>query len=437
MPPPSRSADQAPLVAGRAPTEPAPPVPPLTRWQHAWRLGLVWLLGALFWLVVVGISTWSREDPAPVSSADRLLLLDLVVGHVVLVLVALRRRWPLGVALAAAALCIVSVWAVPATLLAVMSLATRRRVSPLVGVVALNVAVGVGHEAFVAPVLFAGDPAYRSGQAPWMYVLAGGLLTVLILVIATLVGWNVGARRELLQSSVSRAETAQREQAARVSQARLAERARIAREMHDVMGHRLSLVAMHAGALAHRPDLSEEDRRASAEVVRDGAHQALQELRDVLGVLRADDGAEDEHPGPVESPQPTLTDIPSLVAEATSSGQDVALDADPELWARSVHLPDLVGRHAYRVVQEALTNARKHAPGSGARVQVSGTDGEGLDVVVRNPVGATLTPALSTGLGLTGMAERVHLAGGRFEAGVVEREFVVRVWLPWQTQGTV
>lgn len=199
--------------------------------------------------------------------------------------------------------------------------------------------------------------------------------------------------------------------------------------MHDVLAHRLSLVAMHAGVLAHRTDLPEADRRAAAEVVRAGAHQALEELREVLGVLREDAEAGGDHP--VEAPQPGLSAIPSLVAEVTSSGQPVHLEVDEHLWARSVSLPASTGRHAYRVVQESLTNARKHAPGTGATVALGGGPGRGTTLVITNPVVQQPDSMPSGGRGLTGMTERVQLASGRFDAGVRGSLFVVEVWLPW------
>ncbi|MFK5688541.1 sensor histidine kinase [Ornithinimicrobium sp. LYQ92] len=422
------------------------PPPPLTRWQQTWRLATVWLLGGLFWLAVFAITPVGQGEPTDRGVVDVLLLLDIAIGQLVVVLVAFRRRWPVGVAVAVSLLSILSTWSVPAVMLAILSLATRRRMPPLVVVLILNVALGAVHDRWIAPILFPDDPSYASGRGSLLSLGLTSVIGLLVFAIVALIGWNIGGRRELVSSWRAQAETADREQSARVAQARLAERARIAREMHDVMGHRLSLVAMHAGALAHRPDLTEAERTQSAEIVRDGAHQALEELRVVLGVLRAEDegsggaaasgtagGTTDGAAGrAVEAPQPAFTDIPSLVAEVTSSGQQVQLEAAPDLWARSVELPGPVGRHAYRVVQEALTNARRHAPGTRVQVELAGGPQAGLRVLVRNPVVSTV-PATGQGLGLPGMAERVTLAGGTFEAGVVGGDFAVRVWLPWRT----
>ncbi|MFI5428094.1 sensor histidine kinase [Aeromicrobium sp. UC242_57] len=140
-----------------------------------------------------------------------------------------------------------------------------------------------------------------------------------------------------------RAETAEAEQVARVAQAKTAERSRIAREMHDVLAHRISLVTMHAGALAYRSDLSADQMRTTAGIIQDNAHQAMVELREVLGILR--DGPGDAAP---EMPQPSAVDLPGLLSEARGSGMrihdDQSVDLEP--------IPETLGRTAYRVVQK-------------------------------------------------------------------------------------
>ena len=191
------------------------------------------------------------------------------------------------------------------------------------------------------------------------------------------VGFYVGGQRELLATLEARAMTAEREQAARVDQARTAERGRIAREMHDVLAHRISLVAMHSGGLVYRDDLTREQTVETAEVIRDNAQLALAELREVLGVLR------DGDPGAApERPQPTLAALPELIDEARAAGNPVTCAltlssrgaAEGDLGA----LPESTSRSAYRILQEALTNARKHAPGLPVRLEIGGRPGERL-----------------------------------------------------------
>ena len=235
----------------------------------------------------------------------------------------------------------------------------------------------------------------------------------------------IGSRRELLASLRERAETAESEQAARLAQARTAERTRIAREMHDVLAHRISMVTMHAGALSYRDDLTPEQVRETAGIIQENSHQALAELRQVLGVLR--EGPGDADP---ERPQPSAVDLPALLEDARESGMNVSGDLGPV-----DSIPDLLGRTAYRVVQEGLTNARKHAPDTLVSVALSGGPGDGLTIEVRNPlrIGSPLDVP-DSGLGLVGLAERAALAGGRLHHGVTaDREFALTVWLPWPT----
>jgi signal transduction histidine kinase len=216
--------------------------------------------------------------------------------------------------------------------------------------------------------------------------------------------------------------------------------------MHDVLAHRISLVAMHSGALAYRTDLRPEQVSETAEIVRDSANRALTELRAVLGVLREVPGAGGVDGGAPEPPQPTLDDLGPLVAEAASGGSIVRFDSSGDLSS----VPEQVSRNAYRIVQECLTNARKHAPGAPVRLAVSTAPGAGLDdeevrVSVRNPAalpsarrgtGGTdgIRPGRTegAGLGLLGLTERAVLAGGELTYGPDRAgDFVVTARLPW------
>jgi len=254
----------------------------------------------------------------------------------------------------------------------------------------------------------------------------GWWLLLIAAAYAALIGWGelAQARDDLLWSLRERAHRAEAEQGRRVAEARLAERARIAREMHDVLAHRLSLLATYAGALEFRPDSSPAQIASAAGVVRSGVHQALDELRQVITLLRDDSE-------PSGRPQPVLTDIPCLVDESRDAGAPIELD---NRITEPGEVPPATGRTAYRVVQEALTNARKHATGQPVTVVIDGVPGGRLNIDVRNAtavhqIGASV---LGTGTGLIGLTERVQLAGGQLDHHVTASgEFRLHAWLPW------
>ena len=376
--------------------------PPLTWWSHTWRLVLVLGISAAAWS---GLAAWQWEHDRP------WFFLDLVIGAITLVLVWWRRSHPFGVAMITGALAAVSGTAGGPATLALVSLSTTRRWRQIIPAAIVNLLGGLAIEVV----------------NPTETELPGVVVVALVAIIGVAVGWGlyIGSRRELLATLRERADTAEAEQAIRVSQARVAERTRIAREMHDVLAHRISLVTMHAGALSYRDDLSPDQVRATAEVIQQNSHQALVDLREVLGILRDEPGDADP-----ELPQPSAVDLRTLVAEARRSGMRVdnqhaiALDG----------MPEGVGRTVYRIVQEALTNARKHAPDTRVVVNLFGGPGDGLEVEVRNPlqVGSTHLDLPVSGLGLIGLQERAVLAGGRLTHRVTpEQEFVLHAWLPW------
>lgn len=378
---------------------PGPEPAPLSRWQNAWRMLLGVAIGLGAWLSIV--RPWGETYS---SARWALVAVDVLIGIAGLWLYQQRRAHPVAVAVILSALSAVSVSVSGAAMLAFASLAARRHLRG----VALALPVGV-----VATVI--GERVIWPDQAPatsvWSSVLTGTLAALAVAAIA----YAIGARRAVRESLVARVEANEREQAARVAQAKAAERTRIAREMHDVLAHRISLVAMHASALNYRSDLSDAERHTAAETIERNAREALTELREVLGVLRdpAAVGGEELRP---EAPQPTLHDLESLVAEARTLGTSVTL-ADGWLADHAGEVPERVGRTAYRIVQEALTNARKHAPGEAVAVELRGTDGH-LVVRVSQPVPTSSAAAApGSGLGLVGLRERVALVGGTLDAG--------------------
>ena len=241
---------------------------------------------------------------------------------------------------------------------------------------------------------------------------------VLLHVSLVAVAMVVRSQRQLARSWADRARQAEEGQRMRIEQARLAERERIAREMHDVLAHRISLLAVHAGALEVRRAAPAAER-AAAGVIRQCAYDALEDLREVIGMLR--DRSADTRP------QPTLRDVPALIEQCRRAG--VTIDADLD---HPDAVPDGLGRHAYRIVQEALTNARKHAPGVPVRVTVRDEDGAALVVEVGNALAAAGGGVPGAGAGLAGLRERVQLVGGSIEHGpTAGGEFRLAARLPW------
>jgi signal transduction histidine kinase len=361
-------------------------------------------LGALF------LSPTLRD---PVQSLSTLqVVVDISCGALACLSLWWRRRWALGVALTGLLLGTFSSSATPAGLLALFSLAVHRPVRSSLLVAALWIP---------SLLLYA---AYSPTTDPLTVFLQ---VTPLALGV-TAWGMFIRARRQLLLTLRERALRAEADQRLHEDQARMAERTRIAREMHDVLAHRISLLALHAGGLEVRPDLPPEKVRETAELLRSTARQALEELRGVIGVLREEPGQESTTP----TPQPTLSDIGRLVDEARRAGAKIDFEMRVE------HLdaaPGSLGRDAYRIVQEALTNIRKHASETTARVRVTGAPGDGLHISVRNrqPVHPQRGPALpGSGAGLLGLLERVALAGGTLVHGPDgSGDFVVDAELKW------
>jgi signal transduction histidine kinase len=186
-------------------------------------------------------------------------------------------------------------------------------------------------------------------------------------------------------------------------------------------------VAAAVGATGIAAQLIGYQLANAAGVIRASVHQALSELRDVIAVLRDTESETDWS----EHPQPVLADLPGLIEEASSAGTHIQLDNRVR---DSAEPPAAVGRTAYRVVQEGLTNARKHAAGQPVRVILSGAAGAQLTIEMSNPVPASPAAAPvapGSGTGLVGLSERVQLAGGELEHQLASGEFRMRAWIPW------
>ncbi|QCB94614.1 sensor histidine kinase [Cellulomonas shaoxiangyii] len=405
---------------------PAPVPPRLGPWSRTWRYLVAGGTGLVVWSVVVLDASTNAPEPGSLG-IGLLVTADLLIGLGSLALLPLRRQVPVVVAVLLVAATSVSTFAVGPAALALVSLATRRRWRELLPVGGVWLLGSVANEMLNATVV-------RDERVGVMLLPALGL-SALVWGLLVAIGFYVGTRRELVRSLEERALVAEAAQESRAEQARAAERTRIAREMHDVLAHRISLVALQAGGLAFRDDLSRDEVRAAAETVRDGAHRALEELREVLGVLRADAPAATEE----EPPQPTLDELPALLADVDEAGAPVTLDVSALPGATRTSLsgvPASVSRTAFRLLQEALTNAQKHAPGAPVAVRLAGEPGGRLELTVVNdaaPVGVHAGSRVpGAGLGLVGARERATLAGGGLEHGPdAAGRFVVRAWLPW------
>ncbi|MGW2555062.1 sensor histidine kinase [Streptomyces sp. NPDC001635] len=280
----------------------------------------------------------------------------------------------------------------------------------------LPVLVGFAVAGFVAGVVG------LQGGLPNAGVREAGYATALILGPLA-VGYAVAAKRDLAEAMQARVVDLEREQRLLEGRARAEERAGIAREMHDVLGHRVSNMVLAAGALQVGTAADLPEMRRTADLIRSDGHQALEELREILGVLSASPGSQ---AAPVE-PVSDADKIAELVAHAVERGQPVNLRIDgfPQM------LPAQVQRALHRIVQESLTNAAKHAPGADVDVHIGcRADGVHVDVVNAPPGRAPVNGLPSGGHGLAGLSERVELLGGTLAAGKYNGGFRVSAVIP-------
>ncbi|WP_315096274.1 histidine kinase [uncultured Cellulomonas sp.] len=357
--------------------------------------GIPVLLGLLAGIVALTVlSAWSARDTAvPLG-------IDLLVGAVAVAVLPLLSRRPLLGGVLLGVLAALSPAATPAATAGTYVVARREGLAVAVPVACAS-AVGHAVQALWRPV----------GLPLGWWLLAD------VAVHAALLGWGAYGRTRdtLVDEWRARARAAERDQVRTVEEARSAERTRIAREMHDTLAHRLTLLATTAGALEYRTDLSPEQVAAAAGVVRASAGEALEELRTVIGVLRE---------GPEElRPAPGLADLAALVAREREAGATVTLTVP------DVDLPPALGLAVYRTCQEGLTNARRHAPGAVVDVRVAVEDGLRVRVV---DVGGAAGSGPGTGSGLIGLTERIELLGGTVTAVPRPDGFALEAWIPWE-----
>ncbi|MFC7329968.1 sensor histidine kinase [Marinactinospora rubrisoli] len=265
---------------------------------------------------------------------------------------------------------------------------------------------------FAAALLRAGE------RMPSGDVLVAAFAALLVLAAPAALGVLARLRRE----SVRR----EREQELRRSA--YEERLRIAREVHDLVGHSLSVIHMQAGVALHVLPRRPEQAAPSLEAIRQTSKDALEELRGTLAVFRAPDGAE---PPADRAPLPGLRRLDDLVAAVTAAGRTATVRTE----GGPARLPSAVDHAAYRIVQEALTNVVRHAGGAGAEVRLAYRDADVLvEVTDDGPARPDAPPA--EGSGIAGMRERARAVGGRLQAGPRPGGgFAVRAELPLRGHG--
>ncbi|MFK0044934.1 sensor histidine kinase [Streptomyces sp. NPDC090741] len=369
--------------------------------------------------------------PVPVG-----VLLGLLVGSTLV----LRRRWPIAVVL-------VGIAVSPAAmgfLLGVVGLYTLAACEVPRRITATLASMSLVATFVVMYVRTIGD----QGASRSLVIVLSVFVAVALTVPPVLLGLYIGARRRLMESLQERADSLERELSLladraeeRAEWARTEERTRIAREMHDVVAHRVSLMVVHAAALEAVAAKDPERAAKNAALVGDMGRQALTELREMLGVLRA---AESPKRAPTaaavvpvaalvgsfeDGPGPSLGELAALVGQSRAAGMVVELDVR----GAGAGYPAEVEQATYRVVQEALTNCHKHAPGARVVVRLAHREGEVAMQVENGPCGADVDrPGLpSGGNGLVGMRERVLGLGGVFVSGPTdEGGFKVSAVLP-------
>ncbi|WP_277207648.1 sensor histidine kinase [Isoptericola croceus] len=364
-------------------------------------------------------------DAVQLDAGGQAAVITVILGQAMLL--TLRRRNPLLclTLTVAGQLALVAVlpplmsFQAPSTLVAAYSVGAYVPRRAALGWAALAAAA----QALLGFVLTGPAPAELPGVGSVATQLWTGLLSaVLSYVAATLVGAYVGTRRELETQLRGRVEQAEREREALAAQAILEERGRMARELHDVAAHHLSGIVVQAAAAERLVDTDPARARESMRWIRTQGRETLDDLRLVVGILRSGDG----HDSPADAPQPTLDDLPGLLDLAWSVGTVVRHDVRGEAW----DLPSNTQRTVYRVVQEALANARRHAAGKPVDLQLDYRRDE-LAVTVRNPAAGRAARPAARGHGIIGMSERAAVVGGTLTAGPVSgNAWRVRLTVP-------
>lgn len=417
--------------------------PPRWRSPRAWGIALAeslacLLLGGVIALIAFGVVLETYQEDPPVTALV-LAGVDAALGLAATAAIGPLRLLPRGRVAAGLHLAVVlagglSSWTLPAAALALLRLGRRRRL--VLDLVALAL-LTVGALVLTVVELRAGLGAVDG----WLVALP--LLTIGLGAVPLLIG-RVQATRAALVTSLQEqaaaaerarqaarreAETLVREQEAEAARVRAEERTALARDMHDSVSHHLATIALHAGALSYREDLTPETVRASSRTVRDAAQQAGAELRSLLTTLRS---------GEDTAPLATAPTLEHLTAQARASGQEVTLTWEGLTPDDLAEAPRAAVVALARIYAETLVNAAKHAPGSPVRVTFARRE-DGVHLTVRTALPAaggegTEVPdagrGVSTGHGLLGVRERARLLGGDARSGPDGPDFEVSAWVP-------
>ncbi|MGW5307627.1 sensor histidine kinase [Streptomyces griseoluteus] len=350
----------------------------------------IWAVYGRYALVIL-LTLATVQNQALSGGGNYVTLRSLAALGCGLALLCRRGPWWLAPAMTTVAS---GVWGwpvLPLFLIALFDLASRRRMWAAV---------------VCSAVALAGNAALSPSASLWIPQRYGATLFLLLAVIGGL--W-MGNRRRLVQALNAQVEHLRTERELREEAARMAERSAIAAEMHDVLAHRLSLIALHTGILATKKDTLPGPVIERLSLLRTASTDALTDLRDVLGALHTTENVPAADP-----PAPVLRDVEEMVEQARSAGQSISVTVE----GSPAGAPAAHRLAVYRLVQEALTNARKHAAGAPVSVRIDYTPPATL-VEVTNPpsTGPTDVPSVSSGFGLIGLRERVEALGGHLNAG--------------------
>ena len=386
------------------PAELAHPDTPRRRTPRDWSIDvLLFAIAVLMWIQQLTTYT-NNVDP------DWMIAIDPWVGGAACLALWWRRRFPLALTIAMVPVLFVSASSLGAVLIMILTLAVHREWPA--GVIMTGVFLS-----FTTPFAYL-DPQTEMSAVAFTVVVAA------MFIVPLCVGVTVRARRQLIATLRRESALEREEYQHRLQSVRQAERHRIAREMHDVLAHRLSLLSVHAGALAYRQNqavtasanpMDATEVAEAIEVIQNNARQALSELAEVLTVLRTEPDDTEETIG--------LTSVRNLVEESQRAGQLVELSID----VADTLAPQL-GRTVHRIVREGLTNARKHAPGHPVTVEIAGTDTEPT-IRVRNRLSHPRPATPGSGFGLIGLAERIRISGGTLSATEQDGHFTLTAHL--------